>query len=155
MVSTLKLFPSTDLLDDLFDTFDTERRGTLTYENIAIALCLLSKGTADEKLTFLFNLHDKKRKGVIGLDEISVIISQIRKTAAQLGRKGSGKAMDEFKRRLLEIPDVQQYSEVKKSEWIYEGKKRLVDMLAGGDYSSRNSSKEVKKTKIVKMSELK
>ncbi len=43
---------------NLFNQMDTDKSGTVSFAELATALSVIGKGSADEKLAFTFDLYD-------------------------------------------------------------------------------------------------
>lgn len=58
----------------VFNTFDQDRSGTISFEEFVLGLSLLLRGTLLEKLEWTFNLYDINGDGVITSDEMYSIV---------------------------------------------------------------------------------
>ena len=61
----------------VFTTIDQNSNGTVNFEDFLIGLSILSRGTMDEKLRWIFNLYDINRDGKVTKDELLMIVSSI------------------------------------------------------------------------------
>lgn len=61
----------------VFNTFDHDGNGTLSFEEFVIGLSVLARGTMTERLEWAFNLYDINRDGLISREEMLNIISAI------------------------------------------------------------------------------
>ncbi|XP_070539856.1 calsenilin-like isoform X2 [Ptychodera flava] len=61
----------------VFNTFDTDHNGTISFEEFVLGLSVLSRGTLNEKLNWAFNLYDVNRDGLITREEMFLIIQAI------------------------------------------------------------------------------
>ncbi|XP_055498532.1 Kv channel-interacting protein 1-like isoform X1 [Leucoraja erinacea] len=61
----------------LFNTFDSTHNGAIKFEDFVMALSVLLRGTAHEKLTWTFNLYDINKDGFINKEEMTDIVRAI------------------------------------------------------------------------------
>jgi len=61
----------------VFATLDQSSTGTVNFEDFLSSLSILSRGSMDEKLRWIFNLYDINRDGKITIDELQLIVSSI------------------------------------------------------------------------------
>ncbi|KAK3094954.1 hypothetical protein FSP39_008312 [Pinctada imbricata] len=61
----------------VFNTFDQDGNGSLSFEEFVMGLSVLSRGTLQERLQWTFNLYDINGDGVITKDEMYGIVSAI------------------------------------------------------------------------------
>ncbi|XP_077991997.1 calsenilin-like isoform X2 [Glandiceps talaboti] len=61
----------------VFNTFDTDSNGTISFEEFVLGLSILSRGTINEKLQWAFNLYDVNKDGCITREEMLGIIQAI------------------------------------------------------------------------------
>lgn len=61
----------------VFSTIDQNSSGIINFEDFLIGLSILSRGTVDEKLRWIFNLYDINRDGKVTKDELVLIVSSI------------------------------------------------------------------------------
>ncbi|XP_076028833.1 Kv channel-interacting protein 4-like isoform X1 [Oratosquilla oratoria] len=61
----------------VFNTFDTEHNGSISFEDFVTILSELSRGTASEKLRWAFNLYDINGDGYITKEEMLDIVTAI------------------------------------------------------------------------------
>mmetsp|Transcript_2458 Transcript_2458/g.3581 ORF Transcript_2458/g.3581 Transcript_2458/m.3581 type:complete len:220 (+) Transcript_2458:237-896(+) len=67
--------------ETLFNTFDTEKTGTLNVREFIIGLATLSKGSKEEKLAFAFDVYDVNDDGYITREEMrSIFLSSVTMT---------------------------------------------------------------------------
>ena len=55
----------------LFDMFDTDKGGSLDFEEFIGALSVTSRGTKEEKLLWAFRIFDKDNNGEISMEELT------------------------------------------------------------------------------------
>ncbi|PAV88520.1 hypothetical protein WR25_07902 [Diploscapter pachys] len=75
-----ELFPQGDIehySDLLFDTFDSDRSGTINFLEFVKALSVLCRGTLDEKLEWLYRLYDPKNTGEVTLHRLYYVITSM------------------------------------------------------------------------------
>ncbi|XP_015510867.1 neuronal calcium sensor 1-like [Neodiprion pinetum] len=75
-----KLFPlgdSTKYAQVVFNTFDTNKDGLVSFGDFLTGLSLIVKGTAEEKLSWIFGLYDMNGDGHITRHEMLFIVSAI------------------------------------------------------------------------------
>ncbi len=61
----------------VFATIDQNCDGTVNFEDFLMGLSILSRGTIDEKLRWIFNLYDINRDGKVTRDELLLIVSSV------------------------------------------------------------------------------
>lgn len=61
----------------VFNTFDQDHNGSISFEEFVIGLSVLSRGTLTEKLQWAFNLYDINGDGLITREEMLDIVSAI------------------------------------------------------------------------------
>lgn len=61
----------------VFNTFDVQRKQEITFTDFVIGLSVLTRGTIDDQLRWIFTLYDINGDGVITRDELSKIVSSI------------------------------------------------------------------------------
>ncbi|XP_072026684.1 Kv channel-interacting protein 4-like isoform X5 [Amphiura filiformis] len=61
----------------VFNSFDTDHNGSITFEEFVTGLSVLSRGTLHEKLNWAFNLYDINGDGFITRDEMLLIVQSI------------------------------------------------------------------------------
>eukprot|EP01117_Protostelium_nocturnum_P017148 TRINITY_DN692_c0_g1_i1.p1 TRINITY_DN692_c0_g1~~TRINITY_DN692_c0_g1_i1.p1 ORF type:complete len:187 (-),score=80.77 TRINITY_DN692_c0_g1_i1:81-641(-) len=110
-----------DQLGGLFQLFDSDGSGSVSFNELAVALSVLGKGTAEEKLKFLFQLYDVDKSGTLTADEIQTIIGQMKEVAKSLGREEG--AAGNFIQGLMQKLDKDKNGEIDLNEWVTEGSK--------------------------------
>ncbi|XP_048041991.1 Kv channel-interacting protein 4 isoform X4 [Megalobrama amblycephala] len=61
----------------LFNAFDTDHNGSVSFEDFVMGLSILLRGTVQEKLNWAFNLYDINKDGYITKEEMLDIIKSI------------------------------------------------------------------------------
>ncbi|XP_054167202.1 Kv channel-interacting protein 1-like [Oppia nitens] len=61
----------------VFQTFDPDHTGAITFTDFVIGLSVLARGTIKDKLRWTFSLYDINNDGMITKDELSRIVSSI------------------------------------------------------------------------------
>ncbi|XP_014665610.1 PREDICTED: neuronal calcium sensor 1-like [Priapulus caudatus] len=61
----------------VFNVFDSDKDGFISFKEFIIALSVTSRGTLDEKLDWAFNLYDVDRDGYITKEEMIDIVDAI------------------------------------------------------------------------------
>ncbi|XP_069733524.1 calsenilin [Phaenicophaeus curvirostris] len=61
----------------LFDAFDADGNGAICFQDFAVGLSVLLRGTVQQKLTWAFNLYDVNKDGCITKQEMLEIMKSI------------------------------------------------------------------------------
>ncbi|XP_006824229.2 Kv channel-interacting protein 4-like [Saccoglossus kowalevskii] len=61
----------------VFNTFDTDKNGSISFEEFVFGLSILSRGTLHEKLDWAFKLYDINQDGHITREEMCDIVHAI------------------------------------------------------------------------------
>ncbi|GAU94193.1 hypothetical protein RvY_06015 [Ramazzottius varieornatus] len=61
----------------VFDTVDKAGEGSITFEQFLVAMSVISRGTFEEKITWVFNLYDINGDGYISPEEMLAIVTSI------------------------------------------------------------------------------
>ncbi|XP_030637391.1 Kv channel-interacting protein 2 isoform X2 [Chanos chanos] len=61
----------------LFEAFDRQKNGVVSFEDFVIALSTILRGTAIDRLTWAFNLYDLNKDGCVTKEEMTDIIRSI------------------------------------------------------------------------------
>eukprot|EP00040_Diaphanoeca_grandis_P002656 m.22360 g.22360 ORF g.22360 m.22360 type:complete len:190 (-) comp13794_c0_seq1:267-836(-) len=61
----------------VFDVFDVNEDGVLTFEEYLSALSVTARGTLDEKIEWVFKLYDVNRNGNVEVEELEAIVQAI------------------------------------------------------------------------------
>uniref|UniRef100_A0A7S4JV89 EF-hand domain-containing protein n=1 Tax=Paramoeba aestuarina TaxID=180227 RepID=A0A7S4JV89_9EUKA len=70
-------FGSEEFWGHVFELFDQDGNGEVTFVEWAVLLSLLQKGTISEKIKWLFHVFDKDNSGYLSADELEFIFSLI------------------------------------------------------------------------------
>ncbi|KFQ45038.1 Kv channel-interacting protein 4, partial [Nestor notabilis] len=68
---------STTYAHFLFNAFDTDHNGSVSFEDFVMGLSILLRGTVQEKLKWAFNLYDINKDGYITKEEMLDIMKAI------------------------------------------------------------------------------
>ncbi|XP_051475851.1 Kv channel-interacting protein 4 isoform X8 [Apus apus] len=68
---------STNYAHFLFNAFDTDHNGSVSFEDFVMGLSILLRGTVQEKLNWAFNLYDINKDGYITKEEMLDIMKAI------------------------------------------------------------------------------
>lgn len=61
----------------VFNSFDIQRKQEITFTDFVIGLSVLTRGTIDEQLRWIFTLYDINGDGIITRDELNRIVNSI------------------------------------------------------------------------------
>lgn len=61
----------------VFNSFDIQRKQEITFTDFVIGLSVLTRGTIDEQLRWIFTLYDINGDGIITRDELNKIVNSI------------------------------------------------------------------------------
>uniref|UniRef100_A0A7N8XY40 Potassium voltage-gated channel interacting protein 2 n=1 Tax=Mastacembelus armatus TaxID=205130 RepID=A0A7N8XY40_9TELE len=61
----------------LFEAFDTHSHGTVSFEDFAVSLSVILRGSITDKLNWAFNLYDLNKDGCITREEMTDIMHSI------------------------------------------------------------------------------
>jgi neuronal calcium sensor 1 len=61
----------------IFDSFDRDHNGRISFKEFLIAYALLSKGDLEKKIEYTFTLYDLDNNGYLDIDEVFRAISRI------------------------------------------------------------------------------
>ncbi|XP_023685549.1 Kv channel-interacting protein 4-like isoform X2 [Paramormyrops kingsleyae] len=84
----------------LFNAFDTDHNGSVNFEDFALGLSTLLRGSVQEKLNWAFNLYDINKDGYITKDEMLDIMRAI---YSMMGRCTYPVLKDDAPRQHVEI----------------------------------------------------
>mmetsp|Transcript_18281 Transcript_18281/g.51603 ORF Transcript_18281/g.51603 Transcript_18281/m.51603 type:complete len:188 (-) Transcript_18281:212-775(-) len=63
------------LQDMIFRGVDAKNQGVLTFQDVAVALSIMTRGTTDEKLQFAFSMYDLGKTGYITKDGMTQVVT--------------------------------------------------------------------------------
>lgn len=61
----------------VFNVFDQDQDGTVSFEEFVCGLSLLARGSNEEKLRWIFSLYDLNRDGLVSRDEMLGIVTSV------------------------------------------------------------------------------
>lgn len=61
----------------VFSTMDSNSSGIINFEDYLMGLSILSRGTMDEKLRWIFNLYDLNGDGKVTREELTLVVSSV------------------------------------------------------------------------------
>lgn len=61
----------------VFNSFDVQGKQEITFTDFVIGLSVLTRGSIDEQLRWIFTLYDINSDGIITLDELNKIVNSI------------------------------------------------------------------------------
>lgn len=61
----------------VFNSFDIQRKQEITFTDFVIGLSVLTRGTIDEQLRWIFTLYDLNGDGIITREELNKIINSV------------------------------------------------------------------------------
>ena len=74
----LQYFPLPGLLGErLFEAFDRSKSGEITYDDFIYGTCILSRGTWDQQLNFVFTIYDADGTGAVSKAELRSILNSL------------------------------------------------------------------------------
>ncbi|XP_077400208.1 Kv channel-interacting protein 4 isoform X2 [Vanacampus margaritifer] len=76
-VDSLSLSDASTYAHFLFNAFDTDHNGSVSFEDFVMGLSILLRGTIQEKLNWAFNLYDINKDGYITKEEMLDIMKAI------------------------------------------------------------------------------
>ncbi len=78
----LQYFPLNGLLGErLFAQFDKRRSGFIDFEEFITGLATVCRGTADDKIHFVFNMYDVSHDNTVSKQELTTLLNHIPKEA--------------------------------------------------------------------------
>eukprot|EP01125_Pyxidicula_operculata_P016501 TRINITY_DN5686_c0_g1_i2.p1 TRINITY_DN5686_c0_g1~~TRINITY_DN5686_c0_g1_i2.p1 ORF type:complete len:197 (-),score=40.48 TRINITY_DN5686_c0_g1_i2:107-697(-) len=72
------------LQDLVFNAFDKDKDGVITFKEFCVGLSVLLKGTPEEKLEFSFSTYDLNGDGFITRDDLETIVFSMQPLVGQL-----------------------------------------------------------------------
>eukprot|EP01107_Rhizomastix_libera_P003667 TRINITY_DN16326_c0_g1_i1.p1 TRINITY_DN16326_c0_g1~~TRINITY_DN16326_c0_g1_i1.p1 ORF type:complete len:192 (-),score=58.37 TRINITY_DN16326_c0_g1_i1:434-1009(-) len=108
-------------VDTMFNAFDSDHSGTVSFTEMATALSVIGKGTKEEKLEYLFTMYDADKSNTLTHDETAVILERMSQVAVAMGR-ASPKTSD-FINGIMSKLDHEKKGFITKADWITIGAK--------------------------------
>jgi len=105
--------------DGLFDLFDADGSGTVSFSEVALALSLISSGEPKKRLEYIFSLFDKNGDGTLDKAEIEQVVERMFDVAAAMGR-GNNQTKDFIKGVIVKL-DASGDGVITKQEWVDKG----------------------------------
>ncbi|CAN0041533.1 unnamed protein product, partial [Ectocarpus fasciculatus] len=82
----LQNFPVPGLVGDrLFHALDSNKSGRISFDDFVVGLAVCCRGTLEEKMRFLFGVYDMNEDGLIGRDELLLMLNQVPRTLLNIG----------------------------------------------------------------------
>jgi len=81
------------LQDLIFNAFDSNRDGVITFQEFVKGLSVMTKGSPEEKLAFCFSMYDHNGKGYITREDIQTLVTALYPLCGPLSSY-SGKKFD-------------------------------------------------------------
>ncbi|CAN0066559.1 unnamed protein product, partial [Ectocarpus sp. 6 AP-2014] len=82
----LQNFPVPGLVGDrLFHALDSNKSGRISFDDFVVGLAVCCRGTLEEKMQFLFGVYDMNEDGLIGRDELLLMLNQVPRTLLNMG----------------------------------------------------------------------
>jgi len=61
----------------VFNTFDRDKNGYISFEEFVVGLSILSRGTTEEKLRWVFDLYDVDQDGLLTKEDIEQVVGSV------------------------------------------------------------------------------
>ena len=103
-----KLHTDSDLLRRLFDVFDRDLDGSISFNEFVLGTATLLNGTIDEKLSLLFDINDLDGNGQMDISEVLNAIKNANE---------SFKAQAQFAANVLHSIDLNQDGDISRTEF--------------------------------------
>ncbi|XP_032240125.1 Kv channel-interacting protein 1 isoform X2 [Nematostella vectensis] len=108
----------------LFNVFDHNKDGKVSFEDFVLGLSVSLHGTMDEKLKWAFNLYDLDSDGVITREELATVIHSVHCMMGMESQPtGEESSVQEQVERLFTLMDTNQDGVITEDEFI-EGCKK-------------------------------
>eukprot|EP01094_Clydonella_sp_ATCC50884_P018295 TRINITY_DN3369_c0_g1_i11.p1 TRINITY_DN3369_c0_g1~~TRINITY_DN3369_c0_g1_i11.p1 ORF type:complete len:534 (-),score=116.01 TRINITY_DN3369_c0_g1_i11:1202-2803(-) len=75
VINMLYTNPGIDIIDKMFNIFDKDNSGEIDFHEFLCGMCVLCKGTPEEKLEMAFRVFDLDDSGYLDLDELRLLLS--------------------------------------------------------------------------------
>jgi len=104
----------------VFDAFDSDSSGTVSFKELTIALSLLCHGSVDDQLRLLFEVYDDNDSGTLERAEVEKIIRHMKKMSAAMGMDSDN--MEPFIVAIFKKLDLDKDGVITLAEWLSAGK---------------------------------
>ncbi|XP_046850728.1 Kv channel-interacting protein 1-like [Xenia sp. Carnegie-2017] len=94
---------STQYADLVFNAFDLDRRGKLSYETFILRLSIALHGTTEDKLKWMFHLYDVDGDGYISRHDLIVIVTAVHNLMGSSSISNESETIQEQVLRIFEI----------------------------------------------------
>ncbi|XP_035210873.1 neuronal calcium sensor 1-like isoform X2 [Stegodyphus dumicola] len=98
-----QFFPSGDptrFVDYVFNVFDIDKNGVITFKEFILAISITTRGTIEEKLNWAFSLYDFDSDGYVTRDEMLDIVRAIHRMH---GKEGDTAERDAAQQRVDQL----------------------------------------------------
>jgi len=92
----------------VFNSFDVQKKQEITFTDFVIGLSVLTRGTIDEQLRWIFTLYDLNGDGIITKDEFCKIVSSVHDLMGRFALNSGQSAALEAANKQLELLQQQQ-----------------------------------------------
>jgi len=106
-------------LESLFQAFDTDGSGTVSFKELLTSLACISKGNTEQKLKMLFDIYDEDHSGTLTMNEVQNIVKQMKSVAEAMGRNDLGGFIEALVKKI----DSDGSGTITRDEWMKEGLK--------------------------------
>jgi len=106
-------------LEAMFVSFDHDGSGDVSFNELTVALSMLSTMDVESKLDFCFSLYDADNSGHLCTDELRAVIEQMLLVSSTLGREEA--AAESFVDGIIMKLDMDNDGSITKEEWIAKG----------------------------------
>eukprot|EP00026_Physarum_polycephalum_P018096 Phypoly_transcript_19556.p1 GENE.Phypoly_transcript_19556~~Phypoly_transcript_19556.p1 ORF type:complete len:168 (+),score=36.84 Phypoly_transcript_19556:178-681(+) len=103
---------------DLFNLFDKNHDGRISFDELVTALAIMSKGTPTQKLEFLFDFYDKDKDGAITSSEIRTLIKHISEDLEFVFGPGQEKKAELEAEAIVKKLDKNGDGKIARAEWL-------------------------------------
>ncbi|CAN0186642.1 unnamed protein product, partial [Pylaiella littoralis] len=82
----LQNFPIPGLVGDrLFHALDSNKTGRISFDDFVVGLSVCCRGSHEERMRLLFGVYDMNEDGLIGRDELLLMLNQVPRTLLNIG----------------------------------------------------------------------
>jgi Ca2+-binding EF-hand superfamily protein len=119
-------------LDEIFDSMDTDRSGSVSFKELLLWLAVYLKGSEEDKLKHMFKAFDADGNNVLDRSEITAVLEVLK--LSNQGKLSDSRAIKKAAALVKEL-DKDRDGAVTLEEWIRVGKEtRLVEELLGESF---------------------